>query len=73
MAKVECDVEYDDIENDSGNLVPGVVVSCTECEHAEEAYGQTAKSVRRCLALLRENCPEGQENYYVASGGEDEG
>lgn len=63
--KVECDVERVDIENENGKLVPGVLVTCQECEHAEQSYGQGDASIKRCLALLRENCPEDQENYYV--------
>jgi hypothetical protein len=67
--RVECDVSYEDLESDDGlRTIPGVVVTCTECDHAEEAYGTTDRSIRRCLVLMRENCPEGEENFYVADG-----
>lgn len=64
--RVECEVEDVMIHNpDTGEDQPGVCVTCTECEHCEESFGRTARSVRRCLALLRENCPEGMSNFYV--------
>jgi hypothetical protein len=28
--------------------------------------------VRRCLVLLREECPEGEANFYVGDDGEEE-
>ena len=68
MAEVECTVEECDIENDSGRMVPGVVVTCGACDHSEESFGQSGRSISRCLALLRENCPEGEKNFYVVEG-----
>ena len=65
MAKIACEVERTEISKD-GRTGKGVVVTCGECGHCEESFGQEEKSVKRCLALLRENCPEGAENnFYV--------
>lgn len=64
--RMECEVEYAQLTNDEGREVPGVIVTCTGCDHSTESYGQSERSVRRCLALMRDECPEGQENYYVA-------
>lgn len=74
MNEVECDVEYvDDVENEkSGRLGKGVRVTCTSCGDVAESFGQGGKSIRRCLALLRENCSEDEENFYVANGSEDD-
>ncbi len=63
--RVPAEVSAADIENDSGGFQPGVVADCTRCGHQTTSFGESAASVRRCLALLREECPEGEENYYV--------
>lgn len=64
MARVECVVEYTEILH-KGVSVPGVVVTCGACGHAVESFGEGERSVKRCLALLREECPENEDNYYV--------
>lgn len=64
--KVPCDVSYADLENDSGHTVEGVIVTCSRCAHQEESFGTSEASVRRCLVMLRENCPRGERNFYVA-------
>lgn len=71
MAKIDCEVEYLELENDRGKEIPGVKVTCTECGHSTESFGTGSASVRRCLALMGEECPEGERNYYVAE--EDDG
>lgn len=63
--KVECEVDYTELENAEGREVPGVIVTCSRCSHSEESFGQGEASVRRCFALLRENCPNREENYYT--------
>ena len=65
MARIECEVRHTVSPKDSGLMVAGVEVTCNECGHCERSFGETELSVRRCLALLRENCPEGDDNYYV--------
>ena len=45
--------------------VPGVRVICSRCGHETESYGEEDVSVSRCLVLLREECPNGESNYYV--------
>lgn len=66
MPKVECQVEEVILENDEGREVEGVQLTCSECDHQTESFGTTQRSINRCLALMREECPNGQENYYVA-------
>ena len=39
-----------------------IVVSC---QHTTESFGTGEKSVKRCLVLMRQECPEGEENFYV--------
>lgn len=71
MAKVECTVKYQEVENDNGQMIDGVVVECGRCEHTVESCGTSSRSVRRCLALLREECAMGEDNYYVTEDPED--
>ena len=64
--RVECEVEDCDVAHpESGRMVPGVIVTCMECDHSEECMGQSGRSVRRALAQMSENCPEGLDAYYV--------
>lgn len=62
---ISCLVEELDIESDNGRMVPGVIVTCSECDYAVQSFGTSERSVNRCLALLRESCPLGDENYYT--------
>jgi hypothetical protein len=65
MSRVKCEVEEVELENDAGLMVDGVQATCTQCDHQTESFGTSEASVRRCLALMREECPEGEENFYV--------
>lgn len=63
---VECTVEEIDVENEeTGREQPGVKVTCGRCDHAVESFGTGPASVRRCAALLREECPQNEVNFYV--------
>jgi hypothetical protein len=63
--KIPCEVEEIELEGDYGP-VPGVCVTCTRCDHQVEAFGASARSVRYCLVVLREECPNDESNYYEA-------
>lgn len=68
MPKVKCEIEYVDLKNDSGRTVEGVQATCSECEHTTQSFGTSPASVRRCLAVMAEECPEavgGERNFYV--------
>lgn len=65
MAKVECTVEEHPVKSQIDDMVDGVVVTCGRCGHATECCGTEEKSIRRALAMLREECPQGEENFYV--------
>lgn len=70
---VACDVDFTSRENDNGFPQDCVVVTCSECDHSEQSWGHGERSVRRCLALMAENCPHDAKNFYVLSdeNGED--
>lgn len=70
--RVECEVVEEMLENDDGREVPGIVVTCGRCSHAVESFGQSERSVKRCLAMLREECQEHENNFYVSDQEENE-
>lgn len=45
--------------------VDGIVVKCNRCNHEVEVFGTSEASVRRGAVMLREECPSGEENFYV--------
>ena len=61
---VMAEVKFKPLMNDNSRAQAGVEVTCTRCGHMERSFGEGAKSIKRCLALLRENCPEDETNYY---------
>lgn len=65
MAKVDCEVEYTEQENDNGRKQQCVIVTCGECGHQTQSWGVGEGSVKRCLMLLKEECPRAASNYYV--------
>lgn len=70
MSRVTCSIEPADLDGDHGRTVPGVRATCSECDHQTESFGTGEGSRRRCLILMREECPLGKTNFYVD---EDEG
>ena len=63
--RVECEIEEVILENDEGRDVEGVQATCSKCDHQTESFGRSDKSVKRCLVLMREECPQGEDNFYV--------
>ena len=64
MAKVECTIETGYVENDSGYEIEGVIATCSRCEHTVKSCGTSDGSRRRCLVLMRQECPNDESNYY---------
>ena len=63
--KVSCEIEETELEGDHG-MVPSIRASCSLCGHETESFGSSARSIERCLALMRDECPAGKSNFYVA-------
>lgn len=63
---VPCEAE--DIVEDK---IRSVAVYCTRCGHSVISYGRSDRSIRRCLALMREECPNDEANYYTCEEGEE--
>ena len=64
--RVDVEVEEIVLDNDDEYDIDSVCATCTRCQHQTESYGRSERSVRRCLVLLREECPNEESNYYVA-------
>jgi len=67
--EVECEIEETTI-HDSKRFrgyqdIPGVQATCSRCGHVTEAFGVGEDSRNRCLALMRQECPEDENNFYV--------
>ena len=63
--KVDCEVRGVEVEF-NGRPIDGVEATCTQCGHTEESGGTSNKSVKRCLVMMRRNCPQNEENFYVS-------
>lgn len=65
--RVECEVEHVDIlkNEHSDETQPGVEATCSRCNHVTQCFGTEERSVKRALAMLREECPENESNFYV--------
>jgi hypothetical protein len=70
MAKVKVEIEeVDDIEDEHGIERDGVRATCSRCDHVTESFGQKPKSRMRCILLMRDECPNNEENFYVDDDG----
>lgn len=67
MARVIVHVEEVEIENDDGNLVPGVEATCSECKNQGTAFGTHQGSVTRAIMEVKNTCPRRgrKPNFYV--------
>ena len=63
--RVYCTISEVELEGEHGNMIPGVTAHCSRCDHETESYGTGVNSVRRCLVLLREECPNDETNFYI--------
>lgn len=64
MARISTQTVYVELDGDYGT-VEGVELTCDRCGHSEESFGIGEPSLMRCALLLRENCPQGEKNFYV--------
>ena len=64
MAKVTVDIVYTSLDGDYGE-VDGIEVHCTKCDHYVEVFGQHDGSISRGCAMLNDECPRGENNFYA--------
>lgn len=65
---VQCSIETEMQENDDGIEVESTLAHCRRCGHTTTSFGTSDASVRRCLVLMRKECPKGQRNFYRRPG-----
>ena len=65
MAKIKCEIIEDSEPNDYGTETPCIRAICSRCGHETMSYGDSEESIRRCLALMREECPLDENNFYI--------
>jgi len=65
VAIVRCEVIEDTETNDYGYDSVCVRATCSKCGHETMSFGDSEASVARCLAIMREECPRSEKNYYV--------
>lgn len=65
MSRVICTFEETTLTNDNGRDVASVRATCEECGHVTRSFGTGDGSRRRCLLLMRKQCPQDEENFYV--------
>jgi hypothetical protein len=63
--EVPATIDEVQLEGDNGRMIEGVEATCTRCGHTTESFGTSDASIRRCLILLREECPKEERNFYV--------
>lgn len=56
-----------ELENDSGRTILGVEACCSKCAHTTQSFGTELRSIRRCLVVMREECPRHQRNFYTCA------
>lgn len=66
MAKISCSITTGSEENEYGHEVECTYAECSKCGHETMSFGTSEASELRCLAMLREECPEGEDNFYYA-------
>lgn len=64
MARILCEILHTEEENDNGYLTDCVYATCSKCGHETMSWGDSEASIKRCLVLMREECPEEEENFY---------
>lgn len=65
MKKIKCEIIYDTETNDYGTDSTCVRAICSKCGHETMSFGDSDVSILRCLALMREECPEEENNFYI--------
>ena len=65
MTKVKCEIIEDSETNDYGTESPCIRAICSKCGHETMSFGDSDDSIRRCLAVMREECPRGENNFYI--------
>lgn len=61
--RVPVNIDQEELEGDYGN-VEGIRITCERCGHDVTVFGTGAASARRGATMLREECPNSENNFY---------
>jgi hypothetical protein len=64
--KIRAEIKNVTLTNDSEFEVDGVTATCSLCNYITESYGTGYASRKRCLVLLRAECPRRETHFYIA-------
>ena len=67
MARVACVIEATELR-DGERMMDSIIATCHRCFHETRSFGQGGPSIRRCLALMKNECPNGEANFYYHQG-----
>jgi hypothetical protein len=62
--RVDVDLQEIELDSDHGP-VAGLCLVCERCGHEVEVFGTASSSARRGAVTLREECPRGEDNFYI--------
>jgi hypothetical protein len=62
--RVRVTVSEIELGDDRGNPIDSIEVICSRCDHRVEVYGTGERSIKRGCVMLREECPQGEDNFY---------
>jgi hypothetical protein len=62
--RIACEIEEVLLDGDYCE-VESIRATCSRCDHETESFGTGENSIKRCLVLMREECPNGENNFYV--------
>ena len=62
--RVPCEITETELEGYYGQSREAVCAACRRCGHETESFGVSEASIRRCLALMGEECPRDETNFY---------
>jgi hypothetical protein len=65
--KVTAEINEIELDGDYDDTITSVEAKCSRCGHCTESYGTEEASIKRCLVLLREECPNGENNFYMSN------
>jgi len=66
--RVRCSFSEITLMNENDQDIDSVEAVCSLCQHTTQSFGTSARSRRRCLAMMAEECPNGDnfgDNFYV--------
>lgn len=61
--KVSVDVTEEDLDGDY-STISGLRLTCSRCGQEVTVFGTEDRSARRGAAMLNEECPRGENNFY---------